>query len=78
MIDTNQNKEIEFSAFVGIDWADLKHVRLLARIVCRPELKGPENWSRHFSPHHALCQWVVTKYLGSVPIPDRIILISPL
>ena len=25
MIDTNQNKEIEFAAFVGIDWADLKH-----------------------------------------------------
>ena len=25
MIDTNQHKEIEFAAFVGIDWADLKH-----------------------------------------------------
>jgi transposase len=25
MIDTNQNKEIEFAAFVGLDWADLKH-----------------------------------------------------
>ena len=25
MIDTKQNKEIEFAAFVGIDWADLKH-----------------------------------------------------
>jgi len=25
MIDTNQKQEIEFAAFVGIDWADLKH-----------------------------------------------------
>jgi hypothetical protein len=25
MIDTNQNQEIEFAAFVGIDWADQKH-----------------------------------------------------
>lgn len=25
MIDTSQNQEIEFAAFVGIDWADRRH-----------------------------------------------------